>query len=265
MLARMPRTNAPTVPSPSADEVDQRVVAPTVPVCPYLQSAARGWVASGPSSDHRCEAVAPAAALALDKQRRLCLTAQHETCATYVAALAARASRDPGTAGPPPGWGWVRTTPVVDGSVGLGASVAAVMAERRGWQVVPAIALVGVLAVLVLSNLGAAGPSPSPTTPAAASASPTVVVTPAPSAEASPTAPPTPVPTPTSRPTPPPTPAPTARPTPTPAPASRTYTVKSGDTLYDIALKFGVSVGSIEQLNGLTSTVLHVGQVLKIP
>ncbi|MDR1120923.1 MAG: LysM peptidoglycan-binding domain-containing protein [Dysgonamonadaceae bacterium] len=44
------------------------------------------------------------------------------------------------------------------------------------------------------------------------------------------------------------------------------YTVKSGDSLYAIAQKYpGVSVQNIQDANGLTSTKLRIGQILKIP
>lgn len=44
-----------------------------------------------------------------------------------------------------------------------------------------------------------------------------------------------------------------------------TYTVVSGDTLYSIASKFGVSVVDLIYLNNLDSTILNIGQVLEIP
>ena len=46
---------------------------------------------------------------------------------------------------------------------------------------------------------------------------------------------------------------------------TRSHTVKSGDTLYGIARQYGVTVGSIEEANGLTNTNLRPGQKLKIP
>ena len=43
-----------------------------------------------------------------------------------------------------------------------------------------------------------------------------------------------------------------------------TYTVQSGDSLYSIAKKFNTSVDSLKKKNGLGSTMLSIGQVLKI-
>ncbi|MGF1555601.1 glucosaminidase domain-containing protein [Paucihalobacter sp.] len=45
---------------------------------------------------------------------------------------------------------------------------------------------------------------------------------------------------------------------------STIHTVKAGDTLYSLSKKYNTSVESIQQLNGLTSTSLSVGQILKI-
>lgn len=44
-----------------------------------------------------------------------------------------------------------------------------------------------------------------------------------------------------------------------------TYTVKSGDTLYSIARAFNTTLNDIKLLNNLTSNVLSIGQILKIP
>ena len=43
------------------------------------------------------------------------------------------------------------------------------------------------------------------------------------------------------------------------------YTVKKGDTLYKIALKYNTTVSKIMDLNNLKSTSLSIGQVLRIP
>lgn len=44
-----------------------------------------------------------------------------------------------------------------------------------------------------------------------------------------------------------------------------TYTVKSGDNLYAIARNYNTSVNAIKELNNLTSNLLSIGQILKIP
>ena len=44
-----------------------------------------------------------------------------------------------------------------------------------------------------------------------------------------------------------------------------TYVVVSGDTLYSIARKFNTTVDKIKNLNNLSSNILSIGQVLKIP
>jgi len=44
-----------------------------------------------------------------------------------------------------------------------------------------------------------------------------------------------------------------------------TYIVKSGDTLYSIARKFGISVNELKDKNNLSSNTLSIGQILNIP
>lgn len=71
-----------------------------------------------------------------------------------------------------------------------------------------------------------------------------------------------------------PEPGPTPTPTPTPAPTVKTYTVKRGDTLWDIAAKFYGS-GTLwrkiynqaqnRALIGPNYNLIHPGQVLVIP
>lgn len=43
------------------------------------------------------------------------------------------------------------------------------------------------------------------------------------------------------------------------------YTVKSGDSLYKIAMKYNTTVNEIMKLNYLTNTNLSIGQILRIP
>ncbi|OIS66389.1 D-gamma-glutamyl-meso-diaminopimelic acid endopeptidase [Bacillus subtilis] len=46
--------------------------------------------------------------------------------------------------------------------------------------------------------------------------------------------------------------------------ASSTYKVKSGDSLWKISKKYGMTVNELKKLNGLKSDLLRVGQVLKL-
>lgn len=43
------------------------------------------------------------------------------------------------------------------------------------------------------------------------------------------------------------------------------YTVVMGDNLYILSIQYGVTSGDIMQLNGKSSSVIHVGDVLRIP
>jgi len=58
--------------------------------------------------------------------------------------------------------------------------------------------------------------------------------------------------------------APTPGPTTTTPSLPDTYTVVSGDNLYSIALKFGLTVDELKSRNQLVSDVLRIGQVLRI-
>ena len=43
------------------------------------------------------------------------------------------------------------------------------------------------------------------------------------------------------------------------------YTVRAGDTLWELARRYGTTVEAIMQANGLSSSLLQIGQVLRIP
>ena len=47
--------------------------------------------------------------------------------------------------------------------------------------------------------------------------------------------------------------------------SATTYRVRRGDTLYDIAREFGVSVRELRRINGLSSSRIYPGDVLRIP
>ncbi len=47
--------------------------------------------------------------------------------------------------------------------------------------------------------------------------------------------------------------------------SGNTYTVKSGDSLWSIANKYGTNVNTLKNLNGLSSNTLTIGQTLKLP
>jgi LysM repeat protein len=238
--------------------------------CPFLIADSGDWRATSPRKEHRCAAFLPAASLAPEKQRRLCLSGEHEACATYAAAVRAREARAGTSAMPARAgrWGFARTAALVEDAGGRRAAFATVAADRRTWQLIPALVLVMAFVALGLSQFRGEGPvaaisSDHPS--AAATIAPTISVAPTiPGGSAMPsvlpTAPVSPFPTDV-----PPTAVPTTVASPRPS-ARTTYTVKSGDTLYDIARKFGTTVAAIKELNDISdASRLHVGQVLLIP
>ena len=117
----------------------------------------------------------------------------------------------------------------------------------------------GVLGPIVTSIVGAL------TTPGEA--------TPTPSVEATPTSSPTESPTPTPSPTESPSSSPASTPSPSPsasAAAPKTYVVRSGDTLYDIAMTLGLGPDGYKQIAALNNIAgpaytISPGQVLKLP
>lgn len=124
----------------------------------------------------------------------------------------------------------------------------------------------------VFANRVPNGPKVSASTTVVADsvAAPAPIVTPAPTRPTpTPTVSPRPTPTPTASAT--PTPRPTASPTPTPSPTpttsgSKSYTVKSGDTLSAIASRFGTTTRILMDLNSISNAnLIKIGQILKLP
>ena len=237
-------------------------------ICPYLRSVDGAWRAATPAREHRCTAVAPPAVLATDKQRRLCLTAEHVDCATYLAATSARAA----AAGPMAGRGPQRPMPST-APVALDHGRLAAMLPGMPDRGVGQGGLVALMAVafgaLAVSRL-AGGPEVTPAGGGAgSSAHPSVVggvlpattirpATPAPSTSSGPTH--TLVPS-DVRPSPS-----AATASPTQGSSGSTYTVQSGDTLSGIAAAHGTTWQKLAALNKIKDPKkIHVGQVLRLP
>lgn len=268
---------------PGQDLSDEALRAASI--CPYLRAEGGNWRSARASREHRCTALAPPTVLALDKQRRLCLVAEHTGCPTYLAARAGhvaepspirsgpddrgelggtddrdlagrdRAGQDQVRSVEATRWRFTRPAPaVLDGSGGP-SRFSAVVGGRAVQGALVAVLLVA-FAAIAASRFSAPG--------GAASASPS----PAPSSTATPAPTPVPTGTPSPPPTISPTPTPTAtpEPTPTPEPSVATYVVQSGDTLSGIAARFGTTVAVLAELNGIAEpSKIRVGQVLILP
>jgi LysM repeat protein len=249
-------------PAASTDPLADRTLSR---ICPYLVAADGGWRSSTADREHRCAAVTPSALLAAEKQRRLCLTSDHTTCATFEAARAARPlSPDRTPTLPRP---LARATPVILDHGRIALTMPAFRAERSMGQAALIVLMALAFALIVIAKLSG-GSSPA----GAVAASPTARAT-AHATSKSGSARPSPAPT-VSASTVPGSSAPasagavsSAAATISPPPTgTRTYKVKAGDTLIGIAAKFGTTPKAIARLNGITNASnLRIGQVLKIP
>jgi LysM repeat protein len=268
-------TSVPHDPRGGPDDVVYRA-------CPYLIASAGTWRGAHPTRDHRCSATQPHAAPAIAKQRSLCLTPTHVSCATYVAAQAIEADRvGAGQAAGSDLWPETRSI-VLALEPGHGRSAAFRGSSRKGGGQAVLVGLM-VLAFLVLviartapqsgsrapqpgSGASSSGPpggaaltAPPTTAPSvAASVAPSAAAGASPSTSAAPAA---------SSPSSGTSPAASATPgtRPSATPAATTYKVRSGDTLSGIATRFDTTVKKIKVANGLTSNTLRIGQVLVIP
>jgi LysM domain len=233
-------------------------------LCPYLVARSGSWRSATPNRAHRCAAVDPPAFLTTDKQRRLCLTADHAVCTVFRAARASRAAMIAPGADP----ALVAAADAARRPVGRTTAVVLehprLSAPQARWPIDRALSQVALVGLMLLAFVAVAVARFSDPAGGAVVASPT--------GSASAVASPSPTPRPTIRPTPTPsasvepsTSASTGVASPKPAPSFRTYKVKSGDTLIGIASTFGTTVQAIKNLNGLTNSNLRIGQVLKIP
>jgi LysM repeat protein len=241
-------------------------------LCPYLATPEGSWRSARPVREHHCMAVTPPVPLAAEKQRRLCLVDAHVGCATYGAAIAARAE-------PPVRHAEhlrpvARMTPVILDQGRFDLRVPAMPSDRASQAVLVGLLGVAFVAILIARPSDPAGagllsgsPTPAgsvvPSDPATAaptdrpatpSSSP--VESESPSGSAEPTSPAEsadPV-------------AATPRPTPEPSLSGETYRVKSGDTLTVIAARFGTTPQVLARLNDIADpSSLKIGQILILP
>ena len=227
-------------------------------ICPYLTSDGGAWRLLTPSRDHRCVAVDPPVPQSNDKQRRHCLSEDHVACPLFVAAREARtatlaAGSDPAfvTSADRRRRPLARTAPILLEPPRLVDQAVRLQLDRGLGQVALIALMIVAFAIVALTRLSSGavpGTSPSPRASATA-----VVRTPAPR------------PSPTAAVSAKPSVAPSTPVASGPPTAARTYRVKKGDTLVSIAGTFGTTAAKIKTLNGLTTSTLKIGQILKIP
>lgn len=223
-------------------------------ICPYLALADDGrTVADGFDPEHRCHALSPPAILERSRQVQLCLTEAHARCERFAAARTAWLAASSGLPRVAPDVDFGRTRLVLEPEAAWRSLASSPRTRLSRPAVLVAAFAVAVVALLVASSLfgilnggtpaGSHTPSPSPSP----SASPLASAPPsseAPSASAA---------------------APSATPVTTPAPTQRTYVVQPGDTLNEIATRFGTTAQAIRDANGITGDTINVGQQLIIP
>lgn len=234
-------------------------------VCPYLALGQDQRTAvAAYDADHVCRAIDPPQPLERSRQQQLCLTEDHRTCERY-GAIEAQRRQAAATQWPPAPDAVIGSTRLVIDPDPSWRGLAVDAVARRGSRrlaIAGAVAVLGVVAVAggATGGIGwftSAFASPTPTSSARPSPTP-------PPATPAATSVPTPAPTPVV------TPSPAAIATPAPAtpaaePTPQTYVVQAGDTLGAIATRFGTTVPALQAANGLTGTIITIGQVLVIP
>ncbi len=239
-------------------------------VCPLLALADRRTVVDGIDPNHACHALDEPMPLDRQYQAQLCLTPRHDRCERYLKHVAQRGGT-PGRVAladglvstrlvlaPEPAWRGIAGRARRGGRGRAIAVGGAVLLTSVAGAVLARPAMDGSLSVL--NAVAAVTPSPTPTPVAAPSAAPSPPSL-TPTASPSPSPSPSPAPSPTVT----PTPAPTPTPPPTPTPLL-TYVVQEGDTLADIAERFGSTVAAIQAANDIEDpNEIIIGQTLVIP
>lgn len=221
-------------------------------ICPFL-TAESAWRSAAPAKEHHCLALGADVPLALEKQKRLCLTAEHRGCPAYTTALGLSQAGDAEARPRAPRRPYPRMAPVVVDRGRMSLALLAAARDRPASQLALAGLMVIAFGAIALARLGGVGQGG---VAAASSPSPQASVV---AAAPSPTPIPTPVPTESAAP-------PSATPDPTPTPELRTYKVKRGDTLIRIAARYDTTVKALINLNDIDDPGrIPIGAVLKIP
>jgi hypothetical protein len=227
-------------------------------ICPYLALADDGrTVADGFDPEHRCHALNPPAPLDRPRQVQLCLTEAHTRCERFAAARTAWLAASSGLPRVAPDVAFGRTRLILEPEPARRAR--AVTPRVRLSRRTVAVAGVGatLLAAFVLAGAaGIFGGAPASTASPTPGVSPSTAATPStspasPSAAGSASV----APAPTS----------SVAATPSPAPTQRTYVVRQGDTLGEIAKRFDSTVAAIMAANGMPDADIDIGQELIIP
>jgi LysM repeat protein len=244
-----------TAPESALARASAREVASAV--CPYLASAGGAWRMATPSRDHRCVGLQPPVPQPPDKQRRHCLSPAHVECGIYRAArdvrtVALAGGTDPArivladaTRRPLP-----RTAPILLEPPRLLDQATRLRLDRAPGQLALAGLMIVAFGVVGLSRLSGPPSAQPSTAPTSIAVVPSKSVRPSSSAVIRPSA----------------SASALASASAVPAASFRTtYTVKKGDTLNTVAVRFKTTAAAISRLNNLKSSALRIGQVLKIP
>jgi nucleoid-associated protein YgaU len=187
---------------------------------------------------------------------QLCLTEAHARCERFAAARTAWLAASSGLPRVAPDVAFGRTRLVLEPEAAWRGLASSPASRINGPALLVAAVALAVVGLLVLTSVfgilnGVPAGSASPTASPIPSLSPSPLAS-SPVASTGPSVPASP-------------PVPSTTPVVTPAPSQRTYVVQQGDTLNEIAQRFGTTAEAIQAANGLASDTINVGQVLIIP